>query len=45
MMLRVMLVDDDVVIRTNLKTMIEWEWFSGCRRGCEWRRMSEKDGQ
>lgn len=24
-MLRVLLVDDDVVIRTNLKTMIEWE--------------------
>lgn len=27
MMLRVMLVDDDVVIRTNLKTMIEWEEY------------------
>lgn len=26
-MLRVMLVDDDVVTRTNLKTMIEWEEY------------------
>ena len=26
-MLRVILVDDDVVVRTNLKTMIEWEAY------------------